>query len=105
MNIFLHSALMTFLTVAVSLTLISLALYGLRALALAVEGRRASAGETSGGNLDEEIAVVLAAAAHAVLGPRTRIRRIHVHRDNEDELWSRAGRVDIMHSHRVEPRR
>lgn len=105
MNIYLNSALMTFLMVSASLALISLVLYGLRALALAVEGRRVSAGETAGDGPDEELAVVLAAAANAVLGPRARIRRIHLHHDTEDELWSRAGRVDIMHSHRVEPRR
>jgi len=76
MNIFLNSALMTFLMVAVSLALISLVLYGFRALALATEGRRSVTGQTGGEHLDEEIAVVLAAAAHAVLGPRARIRRI-----------------------------
>ncbi len=105
MNIFLNSALMTFLMVSTSLALISLVLYGLRALALAVEGRRVPAGKTAGDGPDEELAVVLAAAAHTVLGPRARVRRIHLHHDTEDELWSRAGRVDIMHSHRVEPKR
>jgi hypothetical protein len=105
MNIYLNSALMTFLMVAISLALISLVLQGLKALALAVEKRAADAGEQDDQGVDTELAVVLAAAAHAVLGPGTRIRRIHLHHGTEDELWSRAGRVDIMHSHRVEPKR
>jgi len=105
MNIYVNSALMTFLMVAASLALISLVLYGLRGLALALEGRQASAGETAENGPAEELAVVLAAAAHSALGRRVRIRRIHVHHGTEDELWSQAGRVDIMHSHRVEPKR
>jgi hypothetical protein len=103
MTILLDSALMTFLMVAVSLSLISLLLQGLKALALAME-KRAAAGRDQG-NVDQVLVAVLAAAAHTALQRHVRIRRIHVHHGTEDENWSRAGRVDIMHSHRVEPKR
>jgi len=103
MNIYVNSALMTFLMVAASLALISLALQGLKAMVLAMEMRATAAEEREDG-MDPELVVVLAAAAHSALGHRVRIHRIHVHHGTEDELWSRAGRVDIMHSHRVEPR-
>jgi len=103
MTIYLDSALMTFLMVAVSLSLISLLLQGLKALALAME-KRTAAGRDDG-NVDQVLVAVLAAAAHTALKRRVRVRRIHVHHDTEDEIWSRAGRVDIMHSHRVEPKR
>lgn len=103
MIIFLHSALVTFLMVAASLALVSLVLQGLKATALALERRAAGGGDDR--VLDEELVVVLSAAAHHALGRSVRIRRIHVHHGTEDENWSRAGRVDIMHSHRVEPKR
>jgi hypothetical protein len=102
---YLHSALMTLLMVAISLSLVTLALYGLRALGRISGKRLEVSGEPAGAGTDEELAAVLAAAAHAVLRRPVRIRRIHLHHDSDDDLWSRAGRVDIMHSHRLEPRR
>jgi hypothetical protein len=50
------------------------------------------------------MAAVLAAAVAEVLGPRVRVHRVHVHRGEADR-WSRAGRMDVMVSHRVGPTR
>lgn len=54
---------------------------------------------------DGHLAAVLAAAAAEALGRRVRVHRIHVHRGGEVDRWSRAGRMDIMVSHRVGPSR
>lgn len=54
---------------------------------------------------DSALVAVLAAAAHAALGVPVRVHRVHVHRGRGDEEWSRAGRMDIMVSHRVVPKR
>jgi Na+-transporting methylmalonyl-CoA/oxaloacetate decarboxylase gamma subunit len=52
-----------------------------------------------------ELVVVLAAAAHAALGKAVVVRRIHVLRPAGQENWSRVGRIDILRSHRMEPKR
>lgn len=52
-----------------------------------------------------ETLAVLAAAASEALGTAVRLHRVHVHRGPVADRWSRAGRMDIMISHRVEPRR
>jgi hypothetical protein len=54
---------------------------------------------------DPELIAVLAAAATVALGRRVQVHRAHIHRERATELWSRAGRMDIMVSHRMEPRR
>ncbi len=54
---------------------------------------------------DEELVAVLTAAAREVLGAPVRLYQVHVHRGGSTERWSRAGRMDIMVSHRVEPKR
>jgi len=54
---------------------------------------------------DEELIAVLAAAAREALGAPVRLYQVHVHRGGSTERWSRAGRMDIMVSHRVEPKR
>ncbi|HSK09564.1 MAG TPA: hypothetical protein VK911_08305, partial [Vicinamibacterales bacterium] len=59
----------------------------------------------AGEPLDEEMVAVLAAAAREVLGAPVRLYEVHVHRGGSTERWSRAGRMDIMISHRVEPKR
>jgi len=53
---------------------------------------------------DPELIAVLAAAAHAALGARVRIHQVHL-RQPSVETWARAGRMDIMFSHRVDPKR
>jgi hypothetical protein len=34
-----------------------------------------------------------------------RLLEVHVHREPAVERWPRAGRVDVIFSHRVEPKR
>ena len=55
--------------------------------------------------LAPELMAVLAAAAYEALGKPVMIHKAHIHRERATELWSRAGRMDIMVSHRVEPKR
>ena len=57
------------------------------------------------GAVSPEPRAVLAAAAREALGTAVRLHRVHVHRGPVADRWSRAGRMDIMISHRVEPRR
>jgi hypothetical protein len=51
--------------------------------------------------LDEETVAVLAASAWMALGAPVRIHRVHVHGEPAGQAWERAGRMDIMVSHRV----
>jgi hypothetical protein len=69
--------------------------------------RRAAAGPApaEAAAPDEELVAVLTAAAREVLGAPVRLYQVHVHRGGSTERWSRAGRMDIMVSHRVEPKR
>lgn len=67
--------------------------------------RLQAAAPAAEGGLDPELLAVLAAAAHVALGGPVRIHRVHVHRERGDEAWSRVGRMDIMASHRVVPKR
>lgn len=52
-----------------------------------------------------ELVAVLAAAAHATLGSPVVLRRISVLRSAGQENWSRVGRIDILRSHRMDPKR
>jgi hypothetical protein len=52
-----------------------------------------------------ELVVVLAAAATAALGRSVVVRRINVLRPTGQENWSRVGRIDILRSHRLDPKR
>jgi len=52
-----------------------------------------------------ELIAVLAAAAQATLGAPVRIHHVHLHRESHHRTWARAGRMDIMVSHRVGPSR
>jgi hypothetical protein len=54
--------------------------------------------------LDAQTLAVLAAAVHAALGRHARIHKIHVHRERGDEAWTRVGRMDLLLTHRVQPR-
>lgn len=63
------------------------------------------AAAAAGAAPDEELVAVLTAAAREVLGAPVRLYQVHVHRGGSTERWSRAGRMDIMVSHRVEPKR
>jgi hypothetical protein len=65
--------------------------------------RPAPAEAVSGVN--PELLAVIAGAAREALQAPVRVHRVHVHRGPVIERWSRAGRMDIMISHRVEPKR
>lgn len=52
-----------------------------------------------------ELVAVLAAAATAAIGKSVVVRRIHVLRPPGQENWSRVGRIDILRSHRLDPKR
>ncbi len=52
-----------------------------------------------------ELVAVLAAAATAALGRSVVVRRINVLRPTGQENWSRVGRIDILRSHRLDPKR
>lgn len=69
--------------------------------------RREQGGErdTVDGEPSAELIAVLTAAASEALGTSVCLHRVHVHRDTAHPRWARAGRMDIMISHRVEPRR
>jgi hypothetical protein len=54
---------------------------------------------------DEELLAVLAAAAREALQAPVKVYHVHVHREATVERWSRAGRMDVMISHRVERKR
>jgi hypothetical protein len=106
------------ITAALALSLVAGALLVLLLLTLALRElalgrsrsheRRASdpgdpTGQEKGSDaLDPETVAVLAAAAAIALGRRVRLYRVHVHHDAAAEGWSRAGRAEIMHSHRLE---
>ena len=52
-----------------------------------------------------ELVAVLAAAATVALGRSVVVRRINVLRATGQENWSRVGRIDILRSHRMDPKR
>jgi hypothetical protein len=67
--------------------------------------RRRAGADAASEPVDSETLAVIAAAAHAALGPRIRIHRVHVHRERGDEAWTRVGRMDLLLTHRVVPKR
>jgi hypothetical protein len=103
-------ALMAFTIVMVGMAFLTVVLEVLRRAAQRTARRdaeRAAAGTPApvAGGLDEELVAVLTAAAREVLGAPVRLYQVHVHRGGGVERWSRAGRMDVMVSHRVEPKR
>lgn len=99
-------ALTAFSVVMVAMVLLTAFVFGLRALAMRKDERQPRTDEElEADQLDAELVAVLTAAAHAALGAPVRIHRVHIQRQQRAELWSRAGRMDIMVSHRVGPQR
>ncbi|MBK8167463.1 MAG: hypothetical protein IPK64_16085 [bacterium] len=97
-------ALTAFALVFVSLGMLASLLFALRALAVRSARRKAAAAAAIGvatDGLDEETLAVLAASAWMALGAPVRIHRVHVHGEPAGQAWERAGRMDIMVSHRV----
>jgi hypothetical protein len=95
-------ALVAFAVVMAAMAFLTAVLVAMRRLA----GRLARAAPPEGARgLSPELVAVLTAAASEALGTAVRLHRVHVHRGPQVEHWSRAGRMDIMISHRVEPKR
>jgi hypothetical protein len=111
----LRTALIAFVIVFLGLSTLALAIQGLQAIVrfrarsearrLATVAAAAASPVIEQGIPAEELAVVMAAVS-SVLGRNVRIHRVHPHSgDRSAQAWSRAGRVDLMYSHRVEPPR
>ncbi len=94
-------ALTAFALVFAALGLLAVLLFTLRGLA-ARAARRAAA--PAAAEIAPEVLAVLAAAAYAAIGAPVRIHRVHVHGEQAGLAWERAGRMDIMVSHRVGPK-
>ena len=94
-------ALSAFAVVVAGMIVLMAVCEGLRRLAMPRGSADAAA---AGPAIDPRILAVIAAAVTEALGPRAVIHRVHVHRGVPDR-WSRAGRMDIMVSHRVGPSR
>ncbi len=94
-------ALSAFAVVVAGMIVLMAVCEGLRRLAMP---RRRADAEAVSPALDPRTLAVIAAAVAEALGPRAVIHRVHVHRGVPDR-WSRAGRMDIMVSHRVGPSR
>lgn len=82
-------------------------LYAFQALTRrqAAAAAAAAAPALPGDGVTPELVAVLAAAATAALGKTVVVRRIHVLRPPGQENWSRVGRIDILRSHRLDPKR
>ena len=104
-------ALIAFAIVMAGMAFLVVVLEIFRRIGARTTRRAAAAAAAAGGApapveaLDEELIAVLAAAAREALGAPVRLYQVHVHRGGSTERWSRAGRMDIMVSHRVEPKR
>lgn len=91
-------AALAFSLVFVALGSLALLIFALRALATRSQ-RVAPA--TAAAEVDPELLAVLAAAAYIAVGAPVRIHRVHVHAERSGLGWERAGRMDLMQSHRV----
>lgn len=106
MNETLTTAAIAFTMVFVGMALLTALMYALNAIKRIV-ARRAAAPVTPtvAGAVDPATMAVLAAAVHAALGRPARIHRVHIHRERGDEAWTRVGRMDLLLTHRVVPKR
>ncbi len=102
-------ALLCFAIVMAGMTFLTLVLELFRRAGQRAARRAAANGGGADGvaedPIDEELVAVLTAAAREALGVPVRLYKVHVHSGGGVERWSRAGRMDIMVSHRVEPKR
>jgi hypothetical protein len=71
---------------------------------LGVRKQRATAADATAATFDPALLAVLSAAVAEALGRRVRIHRVQA-RHGAADRWSRAGRMDVMVSHRVGPTR
>ncbi len=95
--------MIAFAVVFVGMGILTAALFGLRGISRRLA--RSAPAATDPAAEDPELLAVLAAAAYTAIGTAVRVHRVHVHRERATEGWARAGRMDIMVSHRMEPKR
>lgn len=79
--------------------------FALRRWSTQAVARAAEAGSGDLSLVDPVLLAVLAAAASEALGGPVVLRHVHITPRAQAEQWSRAGRMDIMISHRVGPQR
>lgn len=91
-------------TVMTVMVLLVAIMFALRALSARIGVAAAPEPVLPEGELPPELLAVLAAAVHTALGKQAVIHRVHV-RPAGQENWSRVGRIDILRSHRMEPKR
>jgi len=96
-------ALVAFGVVMAGMTFLMGLFYALRTAGERFKPAPAAAHAAEG--VDPELLAVIVAAAREALQAPVRVHRVHVHRGPLVEHWSRAGRMDIMISHRMEPKR
>jgi hypothetical protein len=99
----LQTALLAFAIVMAGMVLLTGLCFLLRAVATPRLARAGAPGPAT--VADPLLIAVLAAAASEALGRPVRLHRVHLRGTAERERWSRAGRMDVMVSHRVGPRR
>ena len=92
---------LAFSLVFLALGLLALLIFFLRALGERSARRPSVVTEP---DFDPELLAVLAAAAYTAFGAPVRIHRVHVHPERSGLGWERAGRMDIMLSHRMLPK-
>lgn len=96
----------------IGLSAFAVVMVGMCVLALLCElmrragrSRAAAPGTAAASQPDPAVAVVLAAAAAEALGRPLVVHKIRVRAPADAERWSRAGRMDVMVSHRLGARR
>jgi len=94
-----------FSLVFVGMSLLTGLVYALNAVKDAAARRRVELEPQPQAGIDPRTLAVLSAAVHAALGRPAQIHRIHLHRDRGDEAWIKVGRMDLLLTHRVEPKR
>jgi Na+-transporting methylmalonyl-CoA/oxaloacetate decarboxylase gamma subunit len=104
MSLTVLASVMVVMTVLVS-SIFALSRLANRRLSTVSEASEGPGGVEDDQGLSPELIAVLAAAATEALGHNTVIHRVRLHRDADHPGWSSAGRMDIMLSHRVGPRR
>lgn len=101
-----NASILLSLNVLAAVLLVMMALVAMiQLLAKFGEKRGRAQHDAIDGETNPELIAVLTAAASEALGTSVCLHRIHVHRDAAHPRWARAGRMDIMYSHRVGPRR
>ncbi len=97
---------LSILALAASLAALALAAAALRQARRAATGPGRGSGREAWDGIDAETLAVLTAAAAAALGSPVVVHRVHAGTPvRAQETWSRAGRLDIMVSHRLGPGR